>query len=210
MSDQNTTNHDELLDHDFDGIREYDNPLPGWWVWLFIGTIIFCVPYVMWYHLGKGDSIHEAYDADLVAYQEALIAQFGDLTGDEATIIEKMNDAGAMAAMAGSFKAKCARCHKADGSGIVGPNLTDEYWLNVKNVEDIYTILTEGLVSKGMPAWSNEFTDTQRVLLSSYVAKMRETPLAGKEPQGEAIAPWPTLEELSADDTGTGDAGEGS
>jgi cytochrome c oxidase cbb3-type subunit 3 len=96
-----------------------------------------------------------------------------------------------MTGMAGLFRGKCAQCHLADGSGNVGPNLTDDSWINVRTVTDIPKLLQEGVVTKGMPAWGDQLTETQIVLLSSYVAQLSRNPVAGKEPQGDPIPPWP-------------------
>ena len=188
---QQHPDRDRLTGHEYDGIKEYDNPLPGWWVWLFTVCTLVAIPYVMWYHLGAGPSIEDSLDAEVAANAARFLAKFGDLEPDEATILEYRSDAAAMAAMEGLFKGKCAQCHVADGSGDVGPNLTDEYWINVSSVTDIATILTKGVVAKGMPAWDRQLTQTQIVLLSAYVAQLRENPVVGgKEPQGEFVQPW--------------------
>ncbi|UCD75939.1 MAG: c-type cytochrome [Phycisphaerales bacterium] len=189
---QQHPDRDRLTGHDYDGIEEYDNPLPGWWVWLFTLTIIFAIPYVMWYHLGAGPSIQDNLDAEVEAYGAQLLAIYGDLQPDAPTILDLRSDQAAMAGMAGLFKGKCAQCHVADGSGDVGPNLTDDYWINVRDVTDIATVLTQGVVAKGMPAWDRQLTQTQIVLLSAYVAQLRDNPVAGgKAPQGEFVEPWP-------------------
>ena len=184
---------DRLLDHEYDGIMEYDNPLPGWWKGIFIGSIIFCIPYVMWYHLGQGASIEENYERELAAYQEAVLQQYGLLEDDQATILKYMADEGAMASMASLFKGKCAQCHRADGSGDIGPNLTDASWIHVKVIADISPILRAGIPDKGMPAWGSKLSQTEIVLLSSYVAYLRSRPIeppAGKAAQGTPIEPW--------------------
>jgi cytochrome c oxidase cbb3-type subunit 3 len=190
------TDKDRLLDHNYDGIEEYDNPLPGWWVYIFWGTIIFCLPYVMWYHWGVGPSIEDNLDAEIASYGEQLIAAFGDLEPDETTIVSYMDDSAAMAAMSGLFKGKCAQCHMADGSGNVGPNLTDNRWINITTAADIATVLrTGGRIGKGMPAWEGQLSQTQIVLLSSYVAQLGRTLVNGKapEPESKVVDPWPPV-----------------
>lgn len=182
---------DKLFDHAYDGIREYDNPMPGWWVWMFWLTIIFCIPYVMWYHIGLGPSVEDDYQGELAAYAQQLMETYGELEPDEATILRFMDDPVAMTGMSGLFKSKCAQCHLADGSGNVGPNLTDDQWINVKELTDIYTILQEGVVAKGMPKWEGKLTKTEMVLLSAYVAQLRRDPLPGRPAQGSKIPPWP-------------------
>jgi cytochrome c oxidase cbb3-type subunit 3 len=182
---------DKLFDHEYDGIREYDNPMPKWWIYIFLGTAIFCYPYIIYYHFGQGPSVHDQLEAERQAYAQQLLATYGDLQPDESTLVQYMHDDVAMTGMAGLFKGKCAQCHLADGSGSVGPNLTDDRWIHVKQITDIADILTEGKAGKGMPAWGDRLTQTQIVLLSSYVAQLSAKPVPGKEPQGDPIAPWP-------------------
>lgn len=183
---------DKLFDHEYDGIREYDNPMPKWWVYLFLLSILFFFPYVVYYHFGQGDSIHDSLEAEIAAYAEQLLATYGELEPDEATLLEYMDNDVAMTGMAGLFRGKCAQCHLADGSGNVGPNLTDDTWIHVRVLTDIPTVLDTGVVTKGMPAWGDQLTETQIVLLSSYVAQLRRNPVAGKAPQGDPVPPWPT------------------
>ncbi|MHC5115114.1 MAG: cbb3-type cytochrome c oxidase N-terminal domain-containing protein [Planctomycetota bacterium] len=182
---------DRLFDHEYDGIQEYDNPMPGWWVLVFWGTILFCFPYLAWYHVGVGPSIHDDYEAELAAYAQQLLETYGELEPDEATMLRFMDDDIAMTGMASLFKSKCAQCHLADGSGNVGPNLTDDHGINIKTMTDIYTTISDGVIAKGMPEWKGKLTDTEIVLLSAYVARLRRNPLPGKAPQGDPIAPWP-------------------
>jgi cytochrome c oxidase cbb3-type subunit III len=183
---------DVLLDHGYDGIREYDNPMPGWWVWLFVGTIVFSFLYVLYYHVGIGPSIHARLEAEKAAYGEMIIDRFGQLTPDEQTIAMLMRDENVMNSMAGLYRGRCAQCHAANGSGGVGPNLTDDYYLRVRTLPDIARIISQGVVDRGMPAWEDQFSETQIVLLSAYVAQLRGTnPGRGTEAQGERIAPWP-------------------
>ncbi|UCF67697.1 MAG: c-type cytochrome [Acidobacteriota bacterium] len=198
---------DRLFEHEYDGIKEYDNPMPRWWVYLFAGSILFCFPYIIYYHLGRGPSIQETLDAEIAAYAEQLMATYGELKPDTATIVQYMDNEIAMKGMESLFKGKCAQCHVADGSGNVGPNLTDDYWLNVEQIIDIAEVLNNGRVAKGMPAWKDKLTETQIVLLSSYVARLRREPLPGKEPQGDRIQPWPqSAEPPPADDLAAGAA----
>lgn len=194
---------DKLFDHEYDGIQEYDNPMPGWWVWLWIGTIVFCLPYTMWYHWGKGPSIHDKLDAEIAAYGQQLIEKFGELEPTADTITSMMEQEAAMAAMDSLFKGRCAACHQANGSGSTGPNLTDDHYINVKEITDIATVLQDGVIERGMPAWGEQLTQTQIVLLSAYVANLRGRNLDGKAPQGNVIDPWPAP---PADD---GEEGEG-
>ncbi|QDU66784.1 cbb3-type cytochrome c oxidase N-terminal domain-containing protein [Engelhardtia mirabilis] len=182
-----------LLDHEYDGIREYDNPLPAWWVYTWLATVLICFPYVAWFHGAEGRTIQDQYEQELTDFAQAMIATYGDLDADQDTILRYMQDDVAMAGMASQFKGKCATCHRADGSGNVGPNLTDDSWINVTKVEDIVGVIRNGVPAKGMTAWGGTFSDTQLVLMAAYVASLRLHPVDGKAPQGNEIAPWPEL-----------------
>jgi len=186
---------DRLFEHEFDGIREYDNPLPRWWIAIFALSVAAAFPYVLYYHVGAGPSIHDALEAEKVAYANRLLATYGELAGDEPTLLRYGADQVAMTAMAGLFRGKCATCHLADGSGNVGPNLTDDRWIHVRAIADLPRVIGEGVPDRGMPAWNEQLTKTQIVLLASYVATMREQPLPGKAAQGEPVPPWTSHDE---------------
>ena len=180
-----------LLAHEADGIREYDNPMPFWWSAIFWGTIVFSGLYAMYYMVGVGPSVQADYESDVSAFFQEQAAKLGDLKPTEMTILSLSNDPKMMQAGAGLFKANCAVCHGADGGGGTGPNLCDDSFLNVKKPEDIFTVISAGVVQKGMPAWNTRFGEAQMVLLSAYVAHLRGTsPAAPKAPQGSAIAAW--------------------
>jgi cytochrome c oxidase cbb3-type subunit III len=186
---------DVLFDHAYDGIMEYDNPMPGWWVWMFIGSIVFSLLYALFFHVGIGPTIWEQLDSAKAAHAAKLVEDFGVLEPTEATIAEQMHNDIAISSMGSLFKGKCAQCHAADGSGGVGPNLTDDAYLNIKTLPDIARILNKGVVEKGMPAWEEQFSETQIVLMAAYVAHLRSTdPGQGKDPQGETIDAWPEFE----------------
>ncbi len=189
-----TIDSDLLLEHEYDGILEYDNPLPGWWVWTFIATIVFCLPYVTWYHFGDGLSIWEKLDRDMGAKAEADQQKYGNLKGDRDTIVEYMDSEKAMSSMASIFESKCALCHLNRGQGSVGPNLTDDVWISIQNVTDLPPFITDGAPTKGMPEWGSKLSESEIVLMSSYIAQLGRgyiAPPFGKDPQGEPIEDWP-------------------
>ncbi len=191
---------DELLDHEYDGIREYDNPLPGWWVKLFWLTILFCVPYVLWYHIGIGPSLHDKYEAELASYARQVMETYGNLQPDAVTIARFMDDDLAMTGMAGLFRSRCAQCHLSDGSGSVGSNLTDGHWVHVRSLPDLFEVIADGVPARGMPPWRDSLSQTQMVLLAAYVARMGRDPKPGRAPEGERIDPWPPIVALEGAD----------
>lgn len=199
-----------LLAHEADGIREYDNPMPFWWSAIFWGTIVWSALYAMYYMIGVGPGVKSEYESDMSAFFQEQAAKLGDLKPTELTILSLANDPKMMQAGAGIFKANCAVCHGADGGGGTGPNLCDESYLNVRKPEDIFTVISEGLVQKGMPAWNMRFGEAQMVLLSAYVAGLRGTePGSPKAAQGSPIAPWAKISEGISEGDGVG-AGAGA
>lgn len=182
-----------LTDHSYDGIQEFDNPLPGWWKFLFWVTILFSPVYYLYFHAGgDGRSIHDEYTRHMDKIFQLRFAGIGDLEADRETILKYTFDEPEWQAVGQVvFEMHCASCHKKDGSGGVGPNLTDDHWKNVKNIEDIAKIISEGAANGAMPAWQNRLShQNQVVLTAAYVAAMRANPVAGKAPEGEEIGPW--------------------
>lgn len=194
--------HDELTGHEYDGIQEYDNPLPGWWKWLFIGSILFSLPYWAYYHFGaEGRTIADAHAVASAEADRLLVATMGEIKPDRATLVKfKDNETGISVGMS-VFRAQCAQCHGKDGEGIVGPNLTDDHYKNVKDIEDILKVVNNGAAGGAMPPWLNRLGETERILVSAYVAHLRGSQPAGtgKTPEGRVIGPWPTLAEVEAE-----------
>ncbi|MEM8757672.1 MAG: cbb3-type cytochrome c oxidase N-terminal domain-containing protein [Planctomycetota bacterium] len=195
----------QLLEHEYDGIREYDNPTPGWWHALFFLFVGFGAFYMFvsvaspWY-----SSPREGHEAAKLAWVKSLFGDLGDLEADEATIVRYYEDdseeyAGRWMPYAASlFRANCVSCHGGMGEGVVGPNLTDEVAINVSGVTDIHDILMNGANAGAMPAWGNRFHPNEIVLLSSYVASLRGRDVPGRAAEGEPMPAWPTLAELSS------------
>jgi cytochrome c oxidase cbb3-type subunit 3 len=188
----------ELIDHEYDGIHEYDNPTPGWWHLIFICSVLFAIPYALFFHWSPiGWSIHESYQSEMDSYNLKVFGKFGDLTPDAGTIAGLMGNPEYMDAMRGAFVTKCASCHTASGAGMVGPNLTDNAYKNVTKIDDIYHVITNGVTAAGMPAWGRQLSRTEIILMSAYVASLRDTNApGGKAPEGEAIDPWPVVEPI--------------
>lgn len=186
---------DDSPEGGFDGIHEYDNPCPMWWSLIFLGTFIFSIQYMLFFHVGNsGWTLDEAYQNAKVENLKMRFAQIGELKPDEATMIKYMGekekdwlDVGASV-----FKGNCKSCHGDNGSGLVGPNLTDDYYKNVKQLTDIPRVVSEGAANLTMPAWRDRLHPNEIVLVSAYVASLRGKNLPGKRgPEGNLIPPWP-------------------
>lgn len=188
-----------LLDHEYDGIREYDNPTPGWWHALFLASIVFSIAYLAWYHFSVFSmSEHEKYDAVVTRELQKQFRELGDLAPDEPTIARLMSDPKWLKVAEGSFRAQCVSCHGASGEGSIGPNLTDDSYKNVKSLADIAHVISEGAANGAMPAWRTRFHRNEIVLLSAYVAALRGQNLPGpRGAEGEVIAPWPAAQQDS-------------
>jgi cytochrome c oxidase cbb3-type subunit 3 len=187
-------NYDELLDHEYDGIREYDNPCPAWWYLLFLGTAVFSAFYYLFFQLGSfGWTVAQAHQAAVAEDLKRRFAEMGELEADEATLLKAMNDPEWLAVGESVYETQCKSCHGADGSGSVGPNLTDDHYKNVKELADIARVVVEGAANGAMPAWNARLHPNEIVLVSAYVASLRGKDLPGpRGAEGEVIPPWPT------------------
>ena len=181
--------------HSYDGIQEYDNPLPGWWKWTFWGSILYAPFYLMYFHVGApGRSIDEQYQASLTENTRKQYAEIGDLSGDQATIVKYLSEPKWVGVGQSIFKANCVSCHASDGGGNVGPNLCDESFKHVKQLPDIIKVVNEGVAGGAMPAWATRFSHkNDAVLVAVYVASLRGSkPANPKAPDGSPIPPWPS------------------
>jgi cytochrome c oxidase cbb3-type subunit 3 len=192
----------DLTDHIYDGIQEFDNPLPGWWTWLFVGSVVFSFFYWIVFHFGtEGRSVFDQYDRNSAEIFERRFAEIGVLKPDRPTILAYMNDPKFLTVGKVVYKTNCVSCHGANGEGNIGPNLTDDHWKNVKQIEDIARVIEQGAANGAMPSWRNRLSHiNQIVLAAAYVASMRGTnPPGGKMPEGELIAAWPELDRPTND-----------
>lgn len=188
MADKET---DRLLDHSYDGIQEYDNPMPRWWVITFWATIIFSVLYLLNVPgIGNGAGRIADYDAD-VAKANALRAQLEPAGGPSADMLAGLE--GSPAAIADgrqAFAMYCAACHRADGGGQIGPNLTDDAWIHGGTLMDIHASINDGVLAKGMPAWGKVLKPEQVNALTVYVKSLAGTnPPNPKAPEGVKSSP---------------------
>jgi len=189
---------DALLDHEYDGIREYDNPTPAWWHAIFLGSVVFSVLYFVFFHIGpsagtNGWTLEEAHEEALADNLKLQFKDLGDLQVDEPTVLKYMNEPDWLAVGASVYKTHCKSCHGGDGSGLVGPNLTDDHYKNVKQLIDLARVIENGAANGSMPAWKNRLHTNEVVMVSAYVAKMRGQNLPGpRGAEGPAIPAWPT------------------
>jgi cytochrome c oxidase cbb3-type subunit 3 len=181
-----TPRRDELLDHEADGIREFDNALPRWWLYGFYFTIAFAVVYVVHYHLlpstlGGGVSIEAEYLADVPAKAPVSAAA-------APVAVAALTDPDSLAkghAIFASQASLCQSCHRPDLGGLVGPNLTDDKWLHGCTASELMRNITTGFPSRGMLPYGGgpKLSDIELLQLASYVLSRRGSrPSAPKPP----------------------------
>lgn len=179
-----------MTDHEYDGIKELDNHLPPWWVWLMYLTIIFAVIYSVYYFTGIGMSQQEEYEDEMMyaQYQRDEIQKVLNTQFDE-TEVAIVTDALKIQEGKEIYESKCAVCHVADGGGNVGPNLADKYYIHGNKPTDIYNVIKNGVLDKGMLSWKKQLNPFQMQNVMSYIKTELEgtTPAKPKDPQGEEI-----------------------
>ena len=176
---------DELLSSNYDGIQEYDNDLPKWWRALFYITIVFSVIYVWRYHVASTlDS--EARLAEELNAIATTRAQSAPKEPDAAALLALAKDSSHVEAGHGVFLARCLACHGPLGQGLVGPNLTDEYWLHGNKITDIRRTVANGVLEKGMLAWKGVIPDSEINDVVAYLHSIQgSNPPNPKAPQGD-------------------------
>lgn len=188
---QSLRGQDELLDHEYDGIREYDNPLPRWWVWIFAGSFWFSIAYFFHYHVShNGQSVAAAYEADVAeARENEAKASLAEPVSEE-SLGKLMADAALMTDAKGLFGLRCAPCHGDKAQGLIGPNLTDSAWLHGSGkLADIFGVIDQGVLAKGMPAWSKQLSPIEVRKLAAFVGTQRGKNVPGKPAEGAVAVP---------------------
>lgn len=177
-----------LMDHDYDGIKELDNNLPPWWVYLFYACIIFSVIYLVRYEI-MGAPDQETELKNELAQAKVEVAEYmktaPDLMDEKTvTLLTEPADLDAGKAI---FTTNCVACHRADGGGQIGPNLTDDHWILGGGIKNLFhTITNGGRDGKGMIAWKGTLKPKEIQAVASYVISLRgSNPKDPKAPDGE-------------------------
>ena len=181
-----------VLDHNYDGIRELNNHLPPWWTYLFYATIIFAIVYAYLYQIsGIMPSQEEEYAIEIAeasAAAEARMVANAAAGGFDESALAYSDDPEILSSGETIYSRQCAVCHKADGGGSIGPNLTDKYWIHGSSIQEIYTTIKVGVPDKGMISWESMLSPTQMRDVSSYIISIGGTnPEGAKAPQGELV-----------------------
>ncbi|MCB9639718.1 MAG: c-type cytochrome [Myxococcales bacterium] len=188
--------YDKLLDHEYDGIREYDNPLPGWWKNIFYVSIVFSVGYWFYYHAGgPGMTLQQLHAIEVAEakadmekrrgkdFEKKLATEFKTLIGKKEAIAK---------GKAAYTKNACFACHRADGGGLIGPDLTDDYWVFGPDPLRIYkTISNGGRAGKGMEAWGKKIPPNDIKNIVAFIISLRGTNPKNPKPHGSDETKFP-------------------
>src|SRR5690606_1025885 len=176
---------DILMEHSYDGIRELDNHLPPWWTWLFYGTAAWAVVYMIVYHvIGALPLSTDEYLAEVEAIQQLRATQ--EIVQIDEEALEYTAETDFIEKGKEIFVNNCASCHRNDGGGGIGPNLTDEYWLHGGKVKDVFAVIKNGVPEKGMISWAAILKPEEVRNAAFFIMSIRgSNPAGAKEPQGE-------------------------
>ncbi len=177
-----------LLDHDYDGIKELDNSLPPWWVYLFYGCIIFSAVYLIRFEIMGGDTQEMELQKEMAQAKidvEEYMKTAPDLMDEEK--VTQLTESADLASGKAIFITNCVACHRADGGGQIGPNLTDEHWILGGGIKNIFHTLEHGgRDGKGMVSWKGTLKPKEMQLVASYVMSLKGSNAKDpKAPDGE-------------------------
>jgi cytochrome c oxidase cbb3-type subunit 3 len=183
---------DVMLDHNYDGIRELDNVLPPWWVYLFYGTIIFAGIYLVRFHIMGDYNQDQEYQTEVKEAQAAVDAYLktapDSMNKDKVTLL---TDAASIAAGKALYQTNCIACHRPDGGGQIGPNLTDEFWINGGGIKNVFnTIMEGGRDGKGMVSWKTTIKPSDIQKVASYVLTMQGSKPVNPKPAEQEAKVW--------------------
>lgn len=187
-----SSDKDAMLHHSYDGIVELDNPPPPWFMFLFYGTIVFAVVYLGIYWVSdiglRQDAEYAQQMQDAEVAHKAYLAKAANLIDESnVTLLKEVADIDAGKVL---YLEKCIACHKPDGGGNVGPNLTDEYWLHGGSIIDIFKTIKYGVTEKGMQNWQKDLTALQMQQIASFILTLQGTnPPEAKPAQGDKYVP---------------------
>lgn len=186
MSDEKINKNLEMNGHSYDGITELDNPLPSWWLWTFLFTIMFAFLYWIHYESGSGPTLKQELTTAMKEIEKNQPHEPA-LMETEETLMAAMSGPGLVSTGAQVYASKCVACHGADLQGQVGPNLTDKFWIHGKGTRvSIIKVVREGVPEKGMPTWGEVISKEESYAVTAFIfSKKRTNPPNAKAPQGE-------------------------
>ncbi|MCS6823635.1 MAG: c-type cytochrome [Cytophagaceae bacterium] len=179
--------HEILFEHEYDGIKELNNKMPPWWLYMFYGTLIWGALYMWYYHVySSGNIQEEEYIAEMTMAEKEMKRIAANINEENVSLLtdKQRLENGRL-----TYEKNCASCHGKSGEGSVGPNLTDDYWLHGGDVKSIFKSIKYGIPAKGMIPWQTQLSPVQIQEVASYIKSIRGTnPPNAKAPQGELVS----------------------
>lgn len=183
--------HTLVMEHSYDGINELNNPTPKWFMYLFYASMLFAVGYLLNYHVFHiGQLQYDEYKTEVAIADKAKAVWLAKAANqvDEKTV-KLSTDAAVLASGKAIFAERCAPCHGDHAQGVVGPNLTDDYWLHGNKINDVFKTIKYGVSAKGMPIWEKQLSPKQIADVANYIKSLHgSNPANPKEPQGDKMA----------------------
>jgi cytochrome c oxidase cbb3-type subunit 3 len=175
--------------HDYDGIKEFDNPLPGWWLFTFYATILFAFAYVFYYEFGSGPTLAQELEVAMKEVQAAKPVQVAVTQESEEDLMKKAQDPKMLALGVEVYTGKCASCHGNELQGLIGPNMTDKFWIHGKGtITDMLVTIKAGVADKGMPPWDGILKQDEMIAVAGFIHSKKGTnPPNPKAAQGEPV-----------------------
>ena len=177
-----------LLDHDYDGIKELDNSLPPWWIYLFYACIGFAAIYLVRFEILGADDQEMELKKEM-AQAKIEVAEYMKTAPDlmDEKTVTLLTDAPSLAEGKTIFTTNCAACHRADAGGQIGPNLTDDQWILGGGIKNLFhTVTNGGRDGKGMIAWKGTLKPKEIQKVTSYIISLKgSNPKDPKAPEGE-------------------------
>jgi cytochrome c oxidase cbb3-type subunit 3 len=176
--------------HVYDGIKEYNYPAPTWWQVIFFGSIVWALGYLCYFYLYDGETLRHRLDRQLVEIDRQRLKE-GSLGPSNDELMTLVGDSAVLKVGHETFLSKCSSCHGEHGQGIIGPNLTDNFWLHGKGqAVDIFVTVDKGVPDKGMPPWGAILAPAELKAVVAYVKSIQGShPDNPKAPQGEEVKP---------------------
>ena len=177
---------DTVMEHTYDGIQEFDNRLPNWWLWLMWGSMVFALFYWIVFHTLELRVLPREQFEGVMAEAEAVqLAKMLAAGIDNEFFVAMSENETNVAEGREVFVKHCVACHLDQGQGSVGPNLTDANWVHGCEPMAMWKVVTDGVAAKGMPAWQNQLGPNRVMAAVAYIMTIQNTNVEGKAPEGE-------------------------